>query len=178
MTVQTTATNPAGATPAMTTTLTVPSFRRLVWLIPVAYALHIVEELVGNFPGWVTHSVGGSFSSLAFVLNNIAFMIIVLTLVTVYTRRPTARKAFVLLVWTSANLFWDALFHLIMTPVLGVYSPGLVTAMLLYLPLCLLLAAVVVHQRILSVQRLAGAAVAGLAVFGFVVWYGLFHFAV
>lgn len=105
-------------------------------------------------------------------------MIILLTVVTVYTRHPTRRRAFVLLVWTSANLFWDALFHLIMTAVLDIYSPGLITAMLLYLPLCLVLAAVVVRQRILSAHRLAVPVAAGLAVFGLVVWYGLFHFAV
>lgn len=161
-----------------TTTLTVPSLRRLVWLIPAAYALHIVEELTGDFPGWVTHTVGGRFSDSGFVINNLVFMIIVLTVVSLYAHRPTPRRATVVLVWTSANLFWDALFHLSTTALFGVYSPGLVTAALLYLPLCLLLAAVAVQERVVSRPRLLATLSGGLVIFGFVVWYGLFHFAV
>ena len=102
----------------------------------------------------------------------------VLTVVSLYAHRPTPRRATVVLVWTSANLFWDALFHLSTTALFGVYSPGLVTAALLYLPLCLLLAAVAVQERVVSRPRLLATLSGGLVIFGFVVWYGLFHFAV
>lgn len=165
------------AVSAAVTPIAVPPFQRLVWLIPAAYALHIVEEVVGDFPGWVTHSLGESFSYLGFVVNNIVFMAVLLTVVTLYSRRPSRAFATVVMVWTSANLFWDALFHLFSTPVLDVYSPGLVTAALAYLPLCLLLATVAVQRHTLSVRRLTGAVLGGLVIFGFVVWYGLFHFA-
>ena len=156
----------------------VPPFRHLVWLVPAAYALHIAEESLGNFPAWVVDDVHGSFSSTAFVANNVVFIVVVLALVALNHRRPTRRRATVLLVWTSGNLLWAAMFPLLSTPVLDVYSPGLITSALLYFPLCLLLGAAVVTQGILPVRRLVLAAAGGLAAFGLVVWYGLFHFAV
>jgi len=156
----------------------VPPFRRIVWLVPAAYALHIIEESVGNFPAWVTDDVHGSFSSTAFVMNNVVFMTVMLANVTLNHHRTTPRRATVLLVLTSANLFWDGLFHLLSTPVLDVYSPGLITSALLYFPVCLLLGTAVVTQGVLPVRRLVQAAIGGLAAFGFIVWYGLFNFTV
>lgn len=165
------------APPAPATRLQVPALRSIIWLIPAAYGLHIIEEFTGNFPGWVDHSVHGTFSYTGFVLNNVAFMTILLIVVRLNWRRSSPARATALVVWVSANLFWDALFHLILTPVLGVYSPGLVTAALLYVPLSLLTATAVLTQRILSAPRLVLAVLGGLVVFGMVVWYGLFHFA-
>lgn len=156
----------------------VPPFRTIIWLIPAAYALHIVEETVGDFPGWVTHSVGGSFSYLGFVVNNVLFMTLLLIMVSLNWRRTTPARTMALLVWTSANLFWDGLFHLLSTPVLDVYSPGLITSALLYFPIYLLTVTAIITQHILSPRRTVVAALGGLVLFGFVVWYGLFHFAV
>lgn len=148
-----------------------------MWLVPAAYALHIVEEFLGDFPAWVTNEIHGSFSTTGFVANNVVFMAVVLLLVAL-NRRPTRRRATVLVLWTSANLLWDGLFHLIATAAIGVYSPGLVTSALLYFPVCLLLGTAVVTQGVVPVRRLVQAALGGLAAFGFVVWYGLFHFTV
>ena len=56
-------------------------FRRLIWIMPAAFALHIVEEYRGGFPAWVTHVLGGSFNDLAFAFNNAAFLAIMVGLV-------------------------------------------------------------------------------------------------
>ena len=161
-----------------TATISVPAYGKLIWLIPAAYALHIVEEYVGNFPGWVTDSVHGTFSYPGFIVNNLAFMIILVTIVTLNSRRATPARATALMVWASGNLLWDGLFHLLSIPVLDVYSPGLITSALLYFPISLIVATAVLTQRVLPPRRLALAALGGLAMFGFIVWYGLFHFAV
>lgn len=155
----------------------VPAYRQIIWLLPIAYALHIAEESIGNFPGWVTHSIHGSFSDAAFVINNVVFMTILLTLASLNFRRTTPVRATALLVCASANLFWDGLFHVFATAALNVYSPGLITAALLYIPISLLLATAVLTQHIVAPRRLVLAALAGLALFGFVVWSGLFQFA-
>lgn len=160
------------------TTLALPRFRRVIWLMPAAYLLHIVEEYLGGFPEWVTRDVHGRFDDTAFALNNLAFMAILVTLVYANFRRQSPARAVLLVAFASANLFWDALFHLGMTPVLDRYSPGLVTSMLLYYPICLLIGVVVIKQQILTRRRFALALLGGLALFAFVVWYGLFHFAV
>jgi hypothetical protein len=152
-------------------------FRRLVWLLPAAFALHIVEEYTGEFPGWVTHVLGGSFNNLAFAANNAGFMAIMLAL-TAWTSGSGSRLAsFLLIGWASANLFWDGLFHIATTAALDRYSPGLVTSSLLYIPISLLIGWSSLRSRALSLRALFGAVAARAALFGFVVWYGLFHFA-
>ncbi len=158
--------------------LALPRFRNVIWLMPAAYLLHIVEEYLGGFPEWVTHDVHGRFDDTAFALNNLAFMAILVTLVYANFRKRTLARTVALAVFASANLFWDALFHLGMTPILDRYSPGLLTAMLLYYPICLLIGVIVVRQEILTGRRFALALLGGLALFAFVVWYGLFHFAI
>jgi hypothetical protein len=158
-------------------TITLPRFRKVVWLMPAAYFLHIIEEYVGGFPAWVTHDVHGSFDDTGFAINNFAFMVVLLTLVYVNFRGSTPLRGVLLVVFASANLFWDALFHLVMTPILDRYSPGLVTAMLLYYPICILVGTVIIKDKILTSSQFVLALLGGLALFGFVVWYGLFHFA-
>ena len=165
-------------TTAARTPITLPAFRKVIWLMPAAYVLHIVEEYTGNFPGWVNNDVHGTFNFFGFDLNNIMFMLILVALVTLNFRRPSKITATALVAFASANLFWDALFHIGMTALLNRYSPGLVTAALLYLPITLLVATVVLKNHILSVRRFSLAVAGGALIFGFVVWYGLFHFAV
>ena len=158
-------------------TIALPRFRKIIWLLPGAYFLHIIEEYVGGFPAWVTHDVHGSFDDTAFAANNFAFMLILLTLVYVNFRTSTTLRGILLVGFASANLFWDALFHLVMTPILDRYSPGVVTAMLLYYPICILVGIVIIRDKILTPRQFVLALLGGLALFGFVVWYGLFHFA-
>ncbi|POH58181.1 HXXEE domain-containing protein [Arthrobacter glacialis] len=160
------------------TPVSLPAFRKIIWLMPAAYLLHIVEEYAGNFPAWVSEDVHGKFNYFGFDTNNIMFMIVLLTLVTLNFRKASTRTAIALTVFASANLFWDALFHLFMTPLLDRYSPGLVTAVLLYVPISLLVGIVVIKNRILRPRTFAIAVGGGAVLFGFVVWYGLFHFAV
>jgi hypothetical protein len=158
-------------------TITLPRFRQIIWLMPAAYFLHIIEEYVGGFPAWVTRDVHGSFDDAGFAINNFAFMVILLTLVYVTFRKSTPLRGVLLVVFASANLFWDALFHLVMTPILNRYSPGLVTATLIYYPICILVGIVVIKDKILTPRQFVLTLLGGLALFGFVVWYGLFHFA-
>jgi hypothetical protein len=158
-------------------TITLPRFRNIIWLLPAAYSLHIIEEYVGGFPAWVTRDVHGSFDDTDFAINNFALMLILLTLVYVNFHKTTPLRSVLLIVFASANLFWDGLFHLFMTPILDRYSPGLVTSMLLYYPICILVGTVIIKDKIVAPHRFVLALLGGLGLFGFVVWYGLFHFA-
>jgi hypothetical protein len=153
-------------------------FRRLIWLMPAAFALHIAEEYAGGFPAWATNVLGGSFNNLAFALNNAVFMALLLTL-TVWTSITGSRLAtFLLIVWASGNIFWDALFHVLMTAALDRYSPGLITSSILYLPISLVVGWSAIESGALGLKLFLGALAAGLVGLGFVVWYGLFHFAI
>jgi hypothetical protein len=152
-------------------------FRRLIWLLPAAFAPHIAEEYAGGFPWWVTHVLGGSFDNLAFAMNNALFMAIMLALTTWTSRSGSRLATFLLIAWASGNIFWDGLFHIVTTAAFDRYSPGLVTSSLLYMPISLVVGWSALGSRALSIRGFLGALVLGAALLGFVIWYGLFHFA-
>jgi hypothetical protein len=154
-----------------------PSFYRLIWLMPAAFAFHIVEEYAGGFPAWVT-IVGGSMTPTMFLINNAFFMIVLLALTAWSAIARTAVANAVLIGWASANLFWDFLFHLAMVPVLDRYSPGVVTATLLYFPISVAVASAAVTQRALSPRAFSMSCAAGFVLMAFVIWAGLYRFAV
>jgi hypothetical protein len=154
------------------------TFRRLVWLMPAAFVLHIVEEYQGNFPAWVTHTLGGSFNNLAFACNNAVFFAIMVGL-TVWVGKSDSRlPAFLLIAWASGNIFWDALFHVLTTAKFDRYSPGLITSSVLYLPISLVIGTAALQSKALSVKAFLGGLALGLCLLILVIWYGLFHFAI
>ena len=153
-------------------------FRSIIWLLPAAYILHIVEEYVGGFAVWVTQVVGGSFNNLAFALNNAAFMMILLVLTAWTSRSTSGRAPFLLIVWASGNVFWDGVFHIVTTALYDRYSPGEITSAVLYFPVSLAVACFALRSRVLTPGVFLAAVAAGGFLFAFVVWYGLFHFAI
>lgn len=58
------------------------------------------------------------------------------------------------------------------------YSPGLITSSVLYLPISLVIGTATLQSEALSVKAFLGALAVGLSLLVFVIWYGLFHFAV
>ena len=109
------------------------SYRQAIWLAPVAYAVHILEESQ-QFAVWVNTNFAQGFTTAQFVKNNLIMMsalIALSLLVTLHPRRWTALLHFLQI---SAVMFHNALFHMATTAYLGIYSPGLLSAMLLYLP--------------------------------------------
>jgi hypothetical protein len=152
-------------------------FRRLIWVMPAAFVLHIVEEYRGGFPAWVTHVLGGSFNNLAFALNNAVFLAIMVGLIVWVNRSDSRLAVFLLVAWSSGNIFWDGLFHVMTTALFDRYSPGLITSAILYLPISLVIGTATVQSQTLSVRAFLGALGMGLCLLAFVIWYGLFHFA-
>lgn len=136
-------------------------FRRIIWLMPPAFAVHIVEEYVGGFVEWVELVAGAPMPTQAFLLNNAGFMAILLGLTVLTWRRPSRLSAFLLLAWASGNLFWNFVFHLATTVLLDRYSPGLVTAVLLYFPLSIAVAWAALRERMLGRPAFAGAVTVG-----------------
>jgi len=146
--------------------------------MPAAFTLHIVEEYRGGFPDWVTNVVGGSFNNLAFAFNNAAFLAIMVGLAAWASKSDSRLAAFLLIAWSSGNIFWDALFHVLTTAWFNRYSPGLITSSVLYLPISVVIGTATLQSRALSAKAFLGALVSGLGLLVFVIWYGLFHFAI
>ena len=84
-------------------------FWRIIWLMPAVFAPHIAEEYYGGFPDWVTRVMGASFNNLAFALNNLAFMLILLAL-TFWASRTRSRMAAFLLIASLAEFEGTMLF--------------------------------------------------------------------
>ena len=112
------------------------SLTRAVWLAPVAYALHWVEEWFG-FPAWVTAHFPATFSSAQFQRNGIVLMAVLVALCVLVSRRPRRTTVLLFLTYVSGLFLHNGLFHLGATLALRSYSPGLASGVLLHLPLSL-----------------------------------------
>lgn len=153
-------------------------FERAIWVMPAAFSLHIAEEYLGGFPAWVGTQMHGAMSIPVFAVNNAVFMAILLGVVAWAAMSRGRTSAFVCLAWASGNLFWDFWVHLLTTVFQRVYSPGLLTATLLYYPISLWVAWLAVRDARLGRRGVVGAFAVGLALLLFVMWAGLWHFHV
>lgn len=151
-------------------------FERFLWAMPAAYALHIWEEYGTGFPVWMNQHMHASMTNPVFLLNNAFFMAILLSLSTWASLSTSRLSAFLFLSWASGNLFWNFIFHLVTTLIADSYSPGLVTASLLYYPISIWIGVLAVRDGRLSIPGVVGAFTIGAAIMMFVIWAGLWHF--
>jgi hypothetical protein len=150
-------------------------FGRLLWLFPIIYFLHIVEESNG-FAEWVNGVLQGRFSSLLFYLANAWFMVVLLVLTRLASRRRTEATVGLLFFFASGQFFWDAVFHVYAENHFGSYSPGFFTAVFLYLPVYGYLGYVALRERFLSPRGWLLGLIGGCLLLGFVIWAGLYRF--
>jgi hypothetical protein len=117
----------------------------LAFLAPVVFVIHVVEEGT-KFVPWFNGLVEPDISQPLFLrVNATAFVItVVLAAILAATREPAV--AVVDLAWLGFLFFANALFHVTGTMVHHRYSPGVVTAILLYLPYFAVLFAVVLKR--------------------------------
>jgi hypothetical protein len=153
-------------------------FENLIWLLPITFAPHIAEEYIGDFSHYVATAMGGFvMPGPVFLANNAAFMLILVGLCAWAALRPSPRSAFLLTCWASGNTFWDFFCHLYYTVASGRYSPGLLTATLLYYPIPLLISYTGIRQHRLTLRATVGAYAIGLLLLLLVIWGGVHHFA-
>ena len=108
----------------------------LVWLLPLAYACHLVEEWLGGFRLWIAAVAGAPMPAAAFVaINTVGFVLFLAA-----ARRTTQRESSGWIgVAMATILLVNGMLHVVGTLVAGSYSPGLITSVILYLPLSQLL---------------------------------------
>ena len=107
----------------------------VLWLVPVAYVIHIIEE-VPRFVPW-TKKYSWLFTSMftmpKFIMGNCIFMTYVLVSIFLATFYP-GEWTLVLGLSTAAWIFSNFLVHALYTLYTGEYSPGVVTASAIYAP--------------------------------------------
>lgn len=107
----------------------------LLWLFVPAYVVHVAEEWFGGFPQWVRLMAGGPMPAAAFfAINGIALVLLVAGVrAAIRSDRHgwiAVTVATIALVNTGAHAAGAALTRS--------YSPGLISAVVLYVPLGLL----------------------------------------
>ena len=107
----------------------------LVWAFVAAFGAHILEEWWGGFPEWLALVAGNPLPRPAFVLFNTGGMLIAATAAHAATRSEARGWAAVAL---ATALMSNGILHALGSVATGTYSPGLLTAMILYVPLSLL----------------------------------------
>lgn len=131
-------------------------FPRIALLAPVVFAAHFLEE-GSSFVAWFNDRVArGITPGLFWTVNLTALVITLLLAVSVRTTRSAA-VSLGFIGWLSFLMLTNAVFHVTAAAVDGGYVPGLVTAVVLYLPYCLWLGMQVVRTGVLP------AGVAGVA---------------
>ena len=108
----------------------------LLWLLPLIVLLHIVEEFLfpGGFRAWYQSYRPEIASSLT-----VRFLIIINAILIIVSIIPilmgTTQYGVAFWLTIVAILFSNALFHIVAGFRSKAYNPGLITSLLLYLPL-------------------------------------------
>lgn len=106
---------------------------RLPWVTFSLLLLHVMEELLGDFPAWATAHFGTT--TLGFYIISHIPLIAGAALIARQAASVTATA-----VWRGAavalqgSLAANGIFHIASTLMFGDYSPGLLTSVFLYLP--------------------------------------------
>ena len=107
----------------------------ILWFVPAAYFIHILEESP-RFVPWAQKYLGAPKTFGQFVLGNVTFMayvIITISLSIFYTSQWTLIIGLSAAAWIFSNF----LIHAYFTLRTSVYSPGIVTAGAIYVPVSL-----------------------------------------
>ena len=147
------------------------------WLFPATYALHILEEVWGGegFAAWMARVAGVELAARQFLVWNALALLLMVVGVLLAERFRHLRW---LLVAYGVAFLLNALSHLVASLYTASYSPGLVSGLLLWLPLGAL-ALLRYRKRLTRRGRRAGLLVGLLmhcAVLALALWGGRLNF--
>lgn len=104
----------------------------ILWLVPVAYFIHILEESP-RFVPWAIKYLGAPETFGQFIVGNVIFMAYVIIATSLAIFYPN-EWTLILGLSAAAWIFSNFLIHAYYTLRTGIYSPGVVTAGAVYVP--------------------------------------------
>lgn len=143
--------------------------RRGLLLAPLVFLAHFLEESPGFVPWFNAHVTPGITQGLFWTVNLTGLLITVIVTLGFWASESVA-SVLLVVAWLSFLMLANAIFHITGTIVDRGYVPGLVTAILLYLPYYVWVAAQVMRSRRVAPGLMAAAAVLGgipMAVHGY-----------
>lgn len=141
---------------------------RVAWVLPIVLLLHQAEEWFGGFPEWTSFAFGDGVEPERFLLINAAGFLLV-TFWTVAAFRD--RRIAWIVASFAALLGLNAVLHALGTVIIGRYSPGTATGLLLSLPLSI--AVLRSSADGLPRRHFVGAVMAGVLFHGLVTFVAL-----
>ena len=130
--------------------LTHLSFREGVWLFPVAFVLHVREELP-HFTAWARQNASQRFTQREYNVIHAAGVIVSLLSAAILWYFPNKWVVFAFFAFVFApSAFFNTFFHAGATVISGRYCPGLLTGLTLYLPLFYFLNRLALHEGLLE----------------------------
>jgi hypothetical protein len=100
-----------------------------LWVVAVSCALHVTEEYFTGWQEWARQTLGIVMPTTIFLVGNAVLVVVALALARVGWRRPALS-----LVIPAATLVNAVFFHILPSIVQSRVSPGVYTAVLLYVP--------------------------------------------
>jgi hypothetical protein len=107
----------------------------ILWIVPVAYLIHIFEE-TPRFVPWALKYIGAPEDFTQFIIGNVIFMVYVIVATSLAIFIPN-QWTLIIGLSTAGWIFSNFLIHAYFTLRTGVYSPGVVTAGSVYVPVSL-----------------------------------------
>ncbi len=104
----------------------------ILWLVPVAYFVHILEESP-RFVPWAQKYIGAPETFRQFIVGNVIFMAYIIIATSLAIFYPS-KLTLIIGLSTAAWIFSNFLIHAYFTLRTGEYSPGVVTASAIYVP--------------------------------------------
>jgi len=135
-------------------------FRTLALALPAVFVLHVLEE-APDFVAWMNAHVEPDISDRTFLAVNVGAFLITLLVTALAVSARGRGTALVATAWVGFLMLANGVFHLTATIVDRAYAPGVVTSVLLYLPLCALLLRAVMKEFALSPAAVVAVALAG-----------------
>ena len=102
------------------------------WLFPLSYLVHILEEYWGGFPAWIARFWGVESSLSNFLSWNGGALVMMMVGIMLVLKTKSYRW---LLVSFGMVVLINGLVHAIASVVTKSYSPGLISGLLLFIPL-------------------------------------------
>lgn len=106
----------------------------IFWIALAAYALHILEEFFYNWKDWAQQVLGLPVDWTGFYITNVAVLFLGVVCASIGWSNPV-----IALAYPGLMLINTIFFHIMPVIVKRKFSPGVITACLLFLPTCFIL---------------------------------------
>ncbi len=133
---------------------------RAILLAPLFLICHVIEEAPG-FVQWINAHIEPDITTETFLMVNMTGLIITLVIVGIIKMSPSVSSHIVAIAWLSFLMPANALIHIGGCVIDRSYAPGVVTAIVLYIPYYFFLLMKIKRNGMVDLSWMIGAVAAG-----------------